>query len=96
MNARTYFLVNRAWWAAALFLAPVVAAIIGTPVAGLIAGVVLLLPTVVVFDTDASWWSSEVRMLPQDQARSRIELRLLTMSAGVGLVLGVVIAHLVG
>jgi hypothetical protein len=84
------------WWAGALFLAPVVAAIIGDPVAGVAAAAILVLPAFVLFDTDRAWWSNEVRALPQDRERSRKELRSLTACSLAGLVLGVVIAFLLG
>ena len=96
MSARTYFVGNRIWWAGALFLAPIIAAIVGSPVAGLVAAGILVLPAFVLFDTDRSWWSGEVRTVPQDRERSRTELRLLTAFAGIGLALGVVIAYFLG
>jgi hypothetical protein len=73
VTARTYFVANRVWWAGALFLAPIVAAIVGTPVAGIVAAGILVLPAFVLFDTDRGWWSNEVRVLPQDKERSRTE-----------------------
>jgi hypothetical protein len=96
MSARTYFVGNRIWWAAALFLAPIIAAVVDSPVAGLVAAGILVLPAFVLFDTDRTWWASEVRLLPHDKERSRNEVRLLTLSAGAGLALGVVIAYLIG
>jgi len=96
MSARTYFVANRIWWAGALFLAPIIAAIFGSPVAGVAAAAILVLPAFVLFDTDRAWWSSDVRLLPQDKERSRTELRLLTLSAGAGLAVGVVVAYLLG
>jgi hypothetical protein len=79
-----------------LFLAPIVAAIVGNPVAGVMVAGILVLPAFVVFDTDRPWWSSDVRLLPQDKERNRTEVRLLTISAGTGLALGVLIAYLIG
>jgi hypothetical protein len=96
VTARTYFVANRVWWAAALFIAPTVAALFGDPVAGVVAATVLVLPVFLVFDTDRGWWSAEVKALPQDKDRSRRELRLLTISAAVGLALGLVVAYLLG
>ena len=96
MTARTYFIANRVWWGAGLFIAPVVAAIFGDPLAGVVAAVVLVLPAFFIFDTDRGWWSAEVRAFPEDKDRSKSELRLLTIWAVGGLVLGVVIAYLVG
>jgi hypothetical protein len=96
MSARTYFVGNRIWWAGALLLAPIIAAVVGSPVAGLVAAATLVLPSFVLFDTDRTWWSSDVRLLPHDKERSRTEVRLLTLSAGAGLVLGVVTAFLMG
>lgn len=96
MSARTYFVGNRIWWAGALFLAPIIAAVVGSPVAGVVAAAILVLPSFVLFDTDRTWWSSDVRLLPQDKEGSRTEVRLLTISAGTGLALGVLIAYLIG
>jgi hypothetical protein len=77
VSARTYFVGNRIWWAGALFLAPIVAVGAGSPVAGVVAAAILVLPAFVLFDTDRGWWSNEVRVLPHDKERSRKELRLL-------------------
>ncbi len=96
MSTRTYFLVNRLWWAGAMLLAPVVAAIAGDPLAGLLAAAVLALPAFAMFDTDRGWWSAEVKALPEDRERSRSERRILTIWAAGGLALGLVIALLVG
>jgi hypothetical protein len=52
MSARSYFIANRLWWAAALFVAPIVAALFGNPVAGVVAAGILVLPAFVLFDTD--------------------------------------------
>lgn len=84
------------WWAGALFLAPVIAAIIGDPVAGIVAAAILVLPVFVLFDTDRAWWSNEVRARLQDKEQSRAEVRLLTISAGAGLLLGLVLAYVAG
>ena len=96
MSARTYLVGNRIWWAGALFLAPIVAAIVGSPVAGVLAAAILVLPAFVLFDTDRPWWSSDLRLLLDDKERSRTEVRLLTISAGAGLALGFVIAYVIG
>lgn len=97
MTARTYFIANRLWWGGALFIAPIVAAIIGDPLAGISAAFVLVLPAFVIFDTNRAWWSPEVKALPEDKDdRSARDLRLLTMSAACGLALGVVTAFLIG
>ena len=95
MTPRTYLIANRAWWGAALFIAPIVAAILGNPLAGVVAAAVLGLPAFVIFDTDRSWWSAGVRALPEDKDKSKSELRLLTICAAGGLAFGVVIAYLV-
>ena len=94
MTARTYFVANRLWWGAALFLVPIVAATFGDPLAGVMAAAVLVLPAFIIFDTDRGWWSGEVKALPQDKDRSRRERLLLTVSAAVGLALGLVVAYL--
>lgn len=96
MTAKTYFIANRVWWGTALFIAPLVAALLGEPLAGIVAASVLLLPTAVIFDADRSWWSAEVKALPKDKDRSRSETRLLTIWAGGGLVLGLVVAYFIG
>ena len=96
VTARTYFIASRVWWGAALSIAPIVAAILGDPLAGVAAAAVLLLPAMIIFDTDRGWWSAEVRALPEDKERSKSELRLLTISAACGLAFGAVIAYLVG
>jgi len=96
VTARTYFIANRWWWAGALFIAPIVAAVLGDPLAGLVAAAVLVLPAFIIFDTDRGWWSADVKALPEDKDRSKSELRLLTIFASCGLASGVVIAYLVG
>jgi hypothetical protein len=96
VTANAYFIGNRVWWGAALFIAPVVAAVSGSVLIGIVVLFVLILPVFVVFDTDRAWWSDEVKSLPQDRDRSRRELRLLTASAVVGLVLGVVAGVVLG
>jgi len=96
VTGNTYFVANRIWWAAALFIAPVVTAVSGSVVIGILVLSVLLLPAFLVFDVDRGWWSDEVKSLPQDKDRSRREVLLLTASAAVGLVLGLVAAFLLG
>jgi hypothetical protein len=96
VTGSTYFIANRILWAAGLFIAPVVAAVSGSVIVGMVVLSVLVLLAVLVFDTDRGWWSDEVRSLPQDKDRSRREVRLLTASAAVGLVLGLVAAFLLG
>jgi hypothetical protein len=61
-----------------------------------VAAWILVLPAFALFDTDRAWWSDEVRVLPQDKERSRAELRMLTIFAGAGLVLGLVVAYVMG
>jgi hypothetical protein len=96
VTARTYFIANRVWWGGALFIAPIVAAILGEPLAGVVAAAVLVLPAFIIFDTDRGWWSADVKTLPEDKDRTKSELRLLTICAACGLAVGVVIAYLVG
>jgi hypothetical protein len=96
VTANTYFIGSRVWWAAALFIAPIVAAVAGNVLIGIVVLSMLLLPAFIVFDTDRGWWSDEVKALPQDKDRSRHEVRLLTASAAVGLVLGLIAAFLLG
>lgn len=87
-----YFLANRAWWFTALFVGPIAAGIAGEPMVGIIAMAVLVLPALIVFDTDRHWWSQEVRRLPELQDRSRVEVRKLTLWSGIGLAAGLAIA----
>jgi hypothetical protein len=96
VTARTYFIANRLWWGGALFVAPIVAAMLGNPVAGVVAAAVLVLPAFIIFDTDRGWWSADVNVLPDDKDRSKSELRLLTICAACGLAFGIVIAYLLG
>lgn len=96
MTARTYFIANRLWWGGALFMAPIVAAIFGDPVAGFVAAAVLVLPAFIIFDTDRGWWSADVKALSEDKDRSKSEVRRLTICAACGLASGVVIALLLG
>jgi heme A synthase len=96
VTARTFFIANRFWWGGALFIAPIVAAIFGDPLAGLVAAAVLVLPAFIIFDTDRGWWTAEVKALPEDKDRSKSELRLLTTFAACALATGVVIAYLLG
>jgi len=91
-DARTYVVGNRLWWGGALFIAPIVAAIAHSPAAGGVAAVVLVLPAMLIFDTDRAWWSAEVKRLPEDKAMSKRETRLLTIWAAAGLGLGLVAA----
>ena len=80
------------WWSVALFLGPIVGASTGGPAGALAATALFALPAFVLFDTDRSWWPSEVRRLSQDPVRSRKELRKLTLSSGVALLAGITIA----
>ncbi len=91
-GARGYFLGSRLWWSGALFFGPVV----GSVTAGLVGAFALTalfaLPSFVLFDTDRPWWSDEVRRLPEDAERTRVELRSLTLWSAAALVAGVVVA----
>jgi hypothetical protein len=95
MTGTMYFIANRLWWAGALFIAPVAAAVADSVVIGIVVLAGLLLAALLVFDTGRPWWSDEVKSLPQDRDRSRRELLPLTASAAVGLVLGLVAGLLV-
>lgn len=90
----TYFLANRAWWFTALLVGPIAAGIAGEPIVGVVVTAALVLPALIVFDTDRRWWSPEVRRLPELQERSRAEVRKLTLWSGIGLTAGVAIALL--
>ena len=96
MTAMTYLIANRLWWGGASFIAPIVAAILGDPLAGIVATAVLVLPVFIIFDTDRGWWSADVKALPEDKAKSHSELRILTICAACGLASGVAIGYLVG
>jgi hypothetical protein len=91
---RTYYLGSRVWWSLALLLGPV----LGAMAAGLVGAValtgLLVLPAFVVFDTDRRWWPDEVRRLPGDAARSRAEVRSLTLWGGLALIAGILLAVL--
>jgi hypothetical protein len=92
MDASTYFIGNRLWWSVSLFAAPVAGAITGQLIVAFLVGALLLLPSFVLFDTGRGWWSDEVRRLPQDPARTRVETRILTLWSGLALVAGLAIA----
>ena len=96
MTGTTFFIANRVWWGAALFMAPFMAAVVDSIAVGIGVLLVLVLVAAVVFDTDRGWWSDEVRALPADKDRSRREARLLTLTAGIGLVLGLAAAYALG
>jgi hypothetical protein len=94
VSARTYFLANRLWWAGALLVAPVIGAFAHDAAAGIVAAGVLVMPTLIVFDTDRRWWSDEVKQLPHRDAGSRTETWSLTIWAAGGLAAGLLIAFL--
>ena len=96
MTARTYFIANRVWWGAALFVAPIVAARLGQPLAGVATVAVLVLPALIIFDTDRRWWSAEVRAVPKDKDRTTSEHRILAICSVGALAFGVLVAYLVG
>lgn len=83
-----YFVGNRLWWSAALFLSPIAGAIAGHPAVALLASTLLLLPSFVLFDIDRPWWPDQVKALAQDQARTRSETRKLTITSGAALLVG--------
>ena len=91
---RIFYLGTRIWWAVALFVAPIVAAVTGEIALGVLALSVLVLPTFVVFGTERPWWPDEVEHLPEDEARSRAEMRKLNLWSGVALTAGIAIALL--
>jgi hypothetical protein len=90
--ARAFFLGNRIWWSGALFLGPIVGAVTAGPVGAVAATVLLVLPSMVVFDERRPWWPNEVRRQPDDPERSRVELRKLTLWSGISLIAGVAVA----
>src|SRR6476661_4717609 len=94
MAGRGFFLGNRAWWFGALLIGPTIGALAGDAVIGVVATSLLILPVFVIFDTDRPWWSDEVRHLPDDSTRSRVEVRKLTISAAAGLLAGIALAIL--
>jgi hypothetical protein len=88
----TYLLANRLWWSVALLAGPIAGAIAGEAIVGIAVIWLLVLLALVVFDADRSWWSDEVRRLPQDPDLTRAETRRLTLWSGVALLAGLVIA----
>lgn len=90
----TYFLANRTWWFTALLVGPIAGGIAGEPTVGIIVTAVLVLPALLVFDTDRRWWSEEIRRLPQLPERSRVEVQKLTFLSGIGLAAGLAIAFI--
>jgi len=87
----TYFRANRVWWSVALFIGPIAGAIAGEATVAIVATSALILPALVVFDTDRSWWPEAVRRLPQETAGTRAERWKLTLWSGVALLAGLVI-----
>jgi len=87
----TYFLANRIWWAVALLVGPIAGAVTGEPLVGVGVIGLLVLPALLIFDTDRSWWSGAVRRLPQQPERSRSETRKLTLWSGAALLTGLAI-----
>lgn len=83
-----YFVGNRLWWSAALFLSPIAGRIAAQPVVAILAAALLLLPSFLLFDTDRPWWPDQVKHLPQHQARTRSETRKLTIASGAALIAG--------
>jgi hypothetical protein len=93
MDAETvFFRGNRVWWSAALLVGPISGALVGDVSLAFVVTGLAILPAFVIFDTDRPWWPDTVRQLPQNSERSRIELRKLTLSSGVALATGVLIA----
>lgn len=91
-GVNTYFLANRAWWFAALLVGPIVGAIAGELVVGIIGTAGLVMSALIVFDTDRPWWPEEVRRIPEVPDRSRGQVRKLTFWSGIGLAAGLAIA----
>jgi hypothetical protein len=81
----TYLLANRIWWAVVLFVGPIAGAVANQPLVGVGIMALLVLLSLLVFDTDRPWWSSAVRRLPQEPERSRSERRKLTLWSGIAL-----------
>ena len=91
-GASLFFIGNRIWWGVGLFLGPILGRVAGDPSFGVMATVLLILPVFVIFDTDRRWWPDEVRQLPRDADRSRVEVRKLTIWAAIGLAAGLLVA----
>ncbi len=89
-----YFVGSRLWWSAALLVGPVIGSATAGVGGAISATALLVLPTFVLFDTGRPWWPDEVRRLPDDAARTRTELRKLTVWSGVALLTGVALALL--
>jgi hypothetical protein len=92
VSARTFRVGNCLWWFGALLLGPVVGALAGSALVAGVATALLLLPVFVLFDTDRPWWSDDVRALPGDIPWSRTHTRWLSLSAGLGLLGGLLLA----
>ncbi len=91
---RVYFVGNRLWWSVALFVSPIVGAVTGQFPLAILTSLLLILPTLVLFDTDRPWWPEEVRRVQEDTDRSRSETRKLTLWAGIALAAGLAVALL--
>jgi hypothetical protein len=94
-STSVFFVANRIWWGVSLFLGPVLGRIAGDPSIAVLATGLLILPVFVIFDSDRRWWADEVRQMPRDSDRSRLELRKLNLSAGAGLLAGLLVALVV-
>jgi len=83
-----FFLANRIWWSAAVLVGTIMAGMTGfVPlVVGLTS--LLLLPTVLIFDTDRNWWPDAVRTAAADGDRARAENRKLILWCVLALVAG--------
>src|SRR5439155_15623824 len=89
-----YYAANRILWAVALLVGPIAGAIAREPLVGVLVVGLFMLPALVFFDTDRSWWSAAIKGAPEDQDRSRSESRKLTLSSAIALLTGLAIAFI--
>ena len=94
MSAGAFLVGNCLWWFGALLTGPVIGALAGSALVAGAATALLVLPVFVIFDSDRSWWSEEVRALPGNAEWSRTHLRWLSLSAGLGLFGGLLLGVL--
>jgi hypothetical protein len=89
-----YYAANRILWAVALLVGPIAGAIAREPLVGVAVVGLFVLPSLVIFDTDRSWWSAAIKQLPDDKNRSMSESRKLTLWSAIGLLTGLAIAFI--
>ena len=86
-----FFLGNRLAWFLAGFTGFSAGLTVGEYWIGAAAASAFVLLGLVIFDTDRAWWPREIRELPRDSHRSRLETRKVTVAAGLGCLAGILI-----